>query len=114
MTGVSPLTMLAYLSVPVSYLVLWRSRFGLRLRSCGENPIAAESLGVAVHRYKYLAVVVSGTLAGIGGAALILNPGQVGYLENQTNNRGYIGLAAMIFGNWRQLAARRAARRGGA
>ncbi|MCA1185232.1 MULTISPECIES: ABC transporter permease [unclassified Saccharopolyspora] len=100
-TGVSPLTMLAYLLVPVSYLVLWRSPFGLRLRSCGENPVAAASLGVPVQRYKYLAVIVSGALAGLGGAALILNPGQAGYLENQTNNRGYIGLAAMIFGNWR-------------
>ncbi|WP_435875961.1 ABC transporter permease [Saccharopolyspora shandongensis] len=100
-TEVSPLTMLAYLLVPVSYLVLWRSPFGLRLRSCGENPVAAESLGVNVYRYKYIAVIISGALAGIGGAALILNPGQAGYLEGQTNNRGYIGLAAMIFGNWR-------------
>ncbi|SFS41566.1 ABC transporter permease [Saccharopolyspora flava] len=100
-SGVSPLTMLAYLLVPVSYLVLWRSPFGLRLRSCGENPVAAASLGVNVYRYKYVAVIISGALAGIGGAALILNPGQAGYLEGQTNNRGYIGLAAMIFGNWR-------------
>lgn len=100
-SGVSPLTMLAYLLVPASYLILWRSPFGLRLRSCGENPVAAESLGVNVYRYKYLAVIISGALAGIGGAALILNPGQAGYLEGQTNNRGYIGLAAMIFGNWR-------------
>ncbi|WP_433870079.1 ABC transporter permease [Saccharopolyspora sp. CA-218241] len=101
LTGVSPITLLAYLLVPVSYLVLWRSPFGLRLRSCGENPVAAESLGVNVYLYKYSAVLVSGALAGIGGAALILNPGQAGYLEGQTNNRGYIGLAAMIFGNWR-------------
>jgi len=87
--------------VPVSYLLLWRSRFGLRLRSCGENPVAAESLGVDVVRYKYIGVVVSGGLAGLGGAALVLNPGQLGYLEGQTGGRGYIGLAAMIFGNWR-------------
>ncbi|HEY8373058.1 MAG TPA: ABC transporter permease [Pseudonocardiaceae bacterium] len=100
-TGVSPLTMIAILLVPVSYLVLWRSAFGLRLRSCGENPVAAESLGVNVYRYKYVAVIVSGALAGLGGAALVLQPGQPGYLEGQTNGRGYIGLAAMIFGNWR-------------
>ncbi|MFC7341391.1 ABC transporter permease [Saccharopolyspora griseoalba] len=100
-SGVSPTTMLAYLLVPVSYLVLWRSPFGLRLRSCGENPVAAESLGVNVYRYKYLALIASGALAGLGGAALVLNQGSSGYLENQTNNRGYIGLAAMIFGNWR-------------
>ncbi|WP_367135126.1 ABC transporter permease [Saccharothrix sp. HUAS TT1] len=100
-TGVSPLTMLAVLLVVGSYLVLWRTRFGLRLRSCGENPVAAESLGVNVYRYKYVAVIASGALAGIGGAALVLNPGQPGYLEGQVNGRGFIGLAAMIFGNWR-------------
>ncbi len=54
-----------------------------------------------VARYKYIAVLVSGGLAGLGGAALVLSPGQLGYLEGQTGGRGYIGLAAMIFGNWR-------------
>jgi ABC-type uncharacterized transport system permease subunit len=101
LSGVSPLTMITILLVPLSYLLLWRTRFGLRLRSCGENPVAAESLGVNVYRQKYLAVIVSGGFAGLGGAALVLAPGQNGYLENQTNGRGYIGLAAMIFGNWR-------------
>ncbi|WP_407690747.1 ABC transporter permease [Saccharothrix syringae] len=100
-TGVSPLVMLAVLLVVGSYFVLWRTRFGLRLRSCGENPVAAESLGVNVYRYKYVAVIASGALAGIGGAALVLNPGQPGYLEGQTNGRGFIALAALIFGNWR-------------
>ncbi|MFB9610270.1 ABC transporter permease [Kutzneria kofuensis] len=101
LSGVSPLTMITILLVPASYLLLWHTRFGLRLRSCGENPVAAESLGVNVYRQKYLAVIVSGAFAGLGGAALVLAPGQNGYLENQTNGRGYIGLAAMIFGNWR-------------
>jgi general nucleoside transport system permease protein len=101
LTGLSPLVVLGFLLVPVSFLLLWRSRFGLRLRSCGENPVAAESLGVNVVRYKYIGVVVSGGLAGLGGAALVLDPGQLGYLEGQTGGRGYIGLAAMIFGNWR-------------
>jgi general nucleoside transport system permease protein len=101
LTGMSPLTLLGLLLVPASYLVLWRTRFGLRLRSCGENPVAAESLGVNVYLFKYLAVLASGALAGLGGAALVLNPGQPGYLEGQTTGRGYIGLAAMIFGNWR-------------
>lgn len=100
-TGISPLTLIALLLVPLSYLVLWRTRFGLRLRSCGENPIAAESLGVRVYLHKYIAVIVSGALAGIGGAALVLTPGSSEYLENQTDGRGFIGLAAMIFGNWR-------------
>nr|WP_281689414.1 ABC transporter permease [Pseudonocardia thermophila] len=101
LTGLTPTVLLGALAVPVTYLLLWRTAFGLRLRSCGENPVAAESLGVSVYTYKYIAVIVSGGLAGLGGAALVLNPGQLGYLEGQTGGRGYIGLAAMIFGNWR-------------
>jgi ABC-type uncharacterized transport system permease subunit len=100
-SGLTPLVVIGFALVPISYLLLWRTRFGLRLRSCGENPVAAESLGVRVMTYKYLAVIISGALAGLGGAALTLNPGQLGYLEGQTGGRGYIGLAAMIFGNWR-------------
>ncbi len=100
-TEVAPLTMIAILLVPVSYYVLWRTRFGLRLRSCGENPVAAESLGVNVYRHKYVAMLVSGAFAGMGGASLVLLKGGADYLENQTNGRGFIGLAAMIFGNWR-------------
>ncbi|ATY16108.1 ABC transporter permease [Amycolatopsis sp. AA4] len=100
-TGVAPLTMIAIVLIPVSYWILWRTRFGLRLRSCGENPVAAESLGVNVYRYKYVGVLISGGFAGMGGASLVLLKGGADYLENQTNGRGYIGLAAMIFGNWR-------------
>jgi simple sugar transport system permease protein len=100
-TNLTPLVVIGIALVPISYYVLWRTRFGLRLRSCGENPVAAESLGVDVYRYKYIGVIISGGLAGLGGAALVLNPGQLGYLEGQTGGRGYIGLAAMIFGNWR-------------
>lgn len=100
-TGLTPLTIGAVALVPITYYVLWRTRFGLRLRSCGENPVAAESLGVGVYLHKYLAVIVSGALAGLGGATLILNPGGSTYLEGQTNGEGFIGLAAMIFGNWR-------------
>jgi simple sugar transport system permease protein len=80
LSGLTPLVVLGFALVPLSYLVLWRTAFGLRLRSCGENPVAAESLGVDVYRYKYLAVIVSGGLAGLGGAALTLNPGQLGYV----------------------------------
>ncbi|WP_442788250.1 ABC transporter permease [Amycolatopsis sp. NBC_01286] len=100
-TEVAPLTMIAIVLVPVSFWVLWRTRFGLRLRSCGENPVAAESLGVNVYRHKYVAMLISGAFAGMGGASLVLLRGGADYLENQTNGRGYIGLAAMIFGNWR-------------
>jgi ABC-type uncharacterized transport system permease subunit len=97
--GVGVLTVLAVLLIPVSYLLLWRTAFGLRLRSCGENPWAADTLGVAVYRTKYIAVVISGALAGMGGVFLVFIAGI--YRENQTNGRGFIGLAALIFGNWR-------------
>jgi simple sugar transport system permease protein len=97
---VSIVTILVFVLVVVTAWVLWRTTFGLRLRSCGENPHAAESLGVNVRLYKYAAVLVSGGMAGLGGGylALVSSPG---FHTNQTNGRGYIGLAAMIFGNWR-------------
>ncbi|MFF5210760.1 ABC transporter permease [Streptosporangium sp. NPDC000396] len=99
-TNVSLFTILAILMIPLTYYVLWRTAFGLRLRSCGERPVAAESLGVNVYYYKYLAVLISGALAGLGGAFLSLVAASA-YREGQTGGRGFIGLAAMIFGNWR-------------
>ncbi|MFG2128048.1 ABC transporter permease [Streptomyces sp. NPDC048751] len=98
-TNLSPLTVVAVALVPATWYVLWRTAFGLRLRSCGENPIAAESLGVNVYKYKYIAVIISGGFAGLGGAFLSIVASNV-YLDGQTAGRGYIGLAAMIFGNW--------------
>jgi simple sugar transport system permease protein len=98
-TSLTPFTIFAILLFPLSWFVLWRTSFGLRLRSCGENPAAAESLGVKVYTMKYAAVCVSGALAGVAGAFLADFPGL--YREGQTGGRGFIGLAAMIFGNWR-------------
>ncbi|MEV7970488.1 ABC transporter permease [Sphaerisporangium sp. NPDC088356] len=98
--NVSLFTIVAILLVPLSFYVLWRTAFGLRLRACGERPVAAESLGVNVYYYKYLAVVISGALAGLGGAFLSIVAAGI-YREGQTGGRGFIGLAAMIFGNWR-------------
>ena len=97
--GVGVLTVVAVLFVPAAYLLLWRTSFGLRLRACGENPAAADSLGVPVYRLKYVAVLISGALAGLGGVFLVFVANL--YREGQTNGRGYIGLAALIFGNWR-------------
>lgn len=98
-TDVSLLTVIAALLVAGTIWVLWRTPFGLRLRSCGEAPMAAESLGVNVYKYKYYAVVASGALAGLGGAFLAISSSQ--FRDGQTGGRGFIGLAAMIFGNWR-------------
>lgn len=98
--GVSALTIIAVLLIPMTYWILWRTPFGLRLRSCGENPYAAESLGVKVYTMKYIAVVISGAFAGLGGVFLAM-VASFQYREGQTGGRGFIGLAAMIFGNWR-------------
>jgi general nucleoside transport system permease protein len=98
-SSVGILTVLAVLLVPLSYVVLWRTAFGLRLRSCGENPAAADSLGVPVYRLKYIAVIISGALSGLGGVFLVFIASY--YREGQVNGRGFIGLAALIFGNWR-------------
>jgi ABC-type uncharacterized transport system permease subunit len=99
-TQVSALTIIIAVIVVATAWILWHTAFGLRLRSCGESP--AESLGVNVYRYKYVAVVISGSLAGLGGAFLALVASS-GFVTNQAGGRGYIGLAAMIFGNWRPL-----------
>jgi len=99
-TQISSLSIVIFALVALSGWVLWRTSFGLRLRSCGENPQAAETLGVNVYRYKYIAVLISGALAGIGGGFLALVSSS-GFNTGQTGGRGYIGLAAMIFGNWR-------------
>lgn len=92
-------TLLAWLLIPISMYVLWRTRFGLRLRSIGEKPGAADSLGVNVYRMKYAGLAISGALAGLGGAWLAIDVR--GYSENQVGGRGFQGLAALIFGNWR-------------
>lgn len=99
MVDVNVFQVMGVLIFPLTAFVLWRTAAGLRLRSVGENPWAAESLGVDVVRVKYAAVLVSGALAGLGGLFLVLFSGL--YREGQTGGRGYIGLAAMIFGNWR-------------
>jgi simple sugar transport system permease protein len=98
--NLSFLVIIAFLLVLLTWVVLWRTPFGLRLRSCGESPQAAESLGVNVLRYKFIAVLVSGGLAGLGGGFLAMVASS-NYRDGQTGGRGYIGLAAMIFGNWR-------------
>lgn len=101
LTGdVSYVTMVAIAFVPISYFILWRTAFGLRLRSAGEAPVAAESLGVNVYAMKYSGVLISGGLAGLGGGFLAIVAAS-NYQENQVAGRGYIGLAALLFGNYR-------------
>jgi ABC-type uncharacterized transport system permease subunit len=89
-----------FLVLVVSYFVMFRTSIGLRLRSVGEHPRAADTVGIDVYRTRYRAVILSGIIASLGGAYLA-----VGYVhsftENMTAGRGFIGLAALIFGNWR-------------
>ena len=94
-------TVLALVIVPATAYLLWRTSFGLRLRSIGEKPEAADSLGVPVYRIKYMGLAISGAMAGLGGGFLVIESGASRYNEGQTANRGFIGLAALIFGNWR-------------
>ena len=97
-------TLLALTLVPVSVFVLWRTPFGLQIRASGEHPVAADSLGVSVYKMKFTAVVVSGALAGFGGAFIAIEQTGV-YREGQVQGRGFIGLATVIFGNWQPVGA---------
>ena len=100
MSGLSLASLIALLLIPLSAWVLWRTSFGLRLRSSGEAPEAAESLGVNVIRVRYIALLISGGFAGLGGGFLSIISSSY-YRQGQTAGRGFIGLATMIFGNWR-------------
>ena len=100
MSGLSLASLIALLLIPLSTWVLWRTSFGLRLRSSGEAPEAAESLGVNVIRVRYIGLLISGGFAGLGGGFLSIISSSY-YRQGQTAGRGFIGLATMIFGNWR-------------
>ena len=91
---------LLFVVLIVAYFVMFRTSIGLRLRSVGEHPRAAETVGIDVYKTRYGAVVLSGIIASLGGAYLAI--GYVhSFTENMTAGRGFIGLAALIFGNWR-------------
>jgi ABC-type uncharacterized transport system permease subunit len=93
---------IAFVLVPSVWYLLYRTPFGLRLRAVGENPEAADTAGVSVSRVRYAAVLASGALAAIGGAYLSIGQSSL-FTRNMTAGRGYIALAALIFGKWRPV-----------
>jgi general nucleoside transport system permease protein len=104
--NLSILTWASFALVVVAWVVLFKTPLGLRLRACGEHPRAADTVGINVYLVRYSAVIVSGLLVAIGGVYLSLGPtGNGTFIDNTTSGKGYIALAAMIFGNWRPAGA---------
>lgn len=99
----NPLIIITVLIVIASQYIIFRTVFGLRLRAVGEHPKAADTLGVKVNLLRYICVVISGALAGLGGAWLALEQHQ--FTDNMSNGRGFIAIAAVIFGRWNPVGA---------
>ncbi|WP_417838741.1 ABC transporter permease [Tritonibacter scottomollicae] len=99
-SGHSILVYVAILAVPLTWWILFRTRFGLRLRAVGENPAAVDTAGVSVRGLRFAAIGIAGVLCGIAGAYLATGL-QAGFVKEMTSGRGYIALAALIFAKWR-------------
>lgn len=99
---ISIASVLAFLLVPVCWYVLYKTPFGLRIRAIGENPAAADAAGVNVITLRYVAVILSGVLAGMGGAYLSIGQSSL-FTRNMTAGRGFIALAALILAKWRPV-----------
>lgn len=103
-SGHNLLVYVALAAVPLTAWVVYRTRFGLRLRAVGENPLAIDTAGISVARLRYQAVVICGALTGIAGTYLAVAQ-NASFVRDMTAGQGYIALAAMIFGKWKPLPA---------
>ena len=103
-SGHTVLVYVALALVPISWWVLYRTRFGLRLRAVGENPASVDTAGISVVRLRFTAVLIAGVLCGLAGAYMSTGL-QAGFGREMTAGRGYIALAALIFAKWRPWAA---------
>jgi simple sugar transport system permease protein len=103
-SGHNILVYLAFLAVPLTWAVLFRTRFGLRLRAVGENPHAVDTAGVSVAGLRYGAVVICGVLCGFAGAYLAIGQ-SAGFIRDMTAGKGFIALAALVFAKWRPIPA---------
>ena len=95
--------LVAAIALVVSYVLLYKTRFGLRLRACGEHPQAADSVGINVHKMRYAGVLISGLLGGLGGIVYITAGVSVWKFENGVAGFGFLAMAVMIFGSWHPL-----------
>jgi simple sugar transport system permease protein len=97
-----PTTYIVIAIAVISYFVLFRTPFGLRLRAVGEHPSSADTVGISVTKYRYIGVLLSGALAGLGGATITLTTTS-SFAHNTISGQGFIALAALIFGKWNPL-----------